>query len=129
MIALPLMKNKLSTIVIFSVFVISRSVAFSRAPTVSFSHSRSVPGFVPRAFITYLCSCSSEELDELSELKREIRAVKHCLKGGDSTVSEDILEFIPIYEGGDKAFLRGMLKDLQREKMALIGSKGTLRVE
>lgn len=80
--------------------------------------------------ITYLCSSSSEELDELSELRREIRAVKHCLKGGDSTaVSEDILEFIPIYEGGDKEYLRGMLKDLQREKMALIEGKGTLRVE
>ena len=66
--------------------------------------------------------------------------MKHLLKGGNSTTaSEDIRESILIYEGGDKDWLRGILKDLQREKSALqeketaliisqaaVGSKGSL---
>ena len=42
------------------------------------------------------------------------------MKGGNSTTaSEDIRESVLIYEGGDKDWLRGMLKDLQREKTEL----------
>ena len=60
------------------------------------------------------------------------------MKGGNSTTaSEDIRESILIYEGGDKDWLRGILKDLQREKLveketaliisqAAVGSKGML---
>ena len=79
-----------------------------------------------------------------------MRAFEHLLKGGNSTTaSEDIRESVLIYEGSDKEYLRGMLKDLQdnvnklqdkenellKQKTALIisqaavESKGTLRVE
>ena len=56
------------------------------------------------------------------------------------TAPEDIREFIPIYEGGDKDWLCSILKDLQREivveketvlsiSQAAVESKaGTLRV-
>ena len=45
--------------------------------------------------------------------------MKHLLKGGNAiTAPEDIRESVLIYEGADKEYLRGMLKDLQREKTA-----------
>ena len=63
------------------------------------------------------------------------------MKGGNSTTApEGIRDFVLIYEGGDKDWLRSMLKDLQREKVvdketvlaisqAAVESKaGTLRV-
>ena len=62
-----------------------------------------------------------------------MRAVKHLLKGGNSTTApEDIREYVLIYEGGDEEYLRDILKLLQRQKTALVSrqlveSKGTLR--
>ena len=72
------------------------------------------------------------------------------MKGGNSTTaSEDIREFVLIYEGSDKEYLRSMLNKLQDKKnellkqktvlqeketalivsQAAVESKGTLRVE
>ena len=49
-----------------------------------------------------------------------MKALKHLLKGGNSTTaSEDIHESVLIYEGGDKEFLRSMLQSLQRKETAL----------
>ena len=93
--------------------------------------------------LTSSSSSSSSIPEKFDTLEKEIGALKHILKGGYSTTaSEDIRESVLIYEGGDKDWLRGMLKDLQgmlndlqREKTALITSqaavesKGTLRVE
>ena len=77
---------------------------------------------------------SSSSTDDLNEVKKEIRAVKHILKGGDSTkASNDILEFLPIYKGRNEDFLTSMLAKLQDKEMALIlnkasvESKGALR--
>jgi hypothetical protein len=82
---------------------------------------------------TFLSSSNPNELDAL---KKEIEALKHLLKGGNSTTaSEDIRESALIYEGGDKNWLRSVLKDLLDEKKALIvsqaavESKCTLRFE
>ncbi len=91
----------------------------------------------PRVLTASFCSShgSSSNHDDLNEVKKEIRAVKHTLKGGDSTkASEDILDFLPIYKGRNEDFLTSMLEKLQDEKVALISQapveiKGTLRVE
>jgi hypothetical protein len=87
----------------------------------------------PQLVTTFLSSSSPEKFDAL---EKEIRALKHLLKGGNSTTaSEDIRESVLIYEGGDKEYLRGILKHLQEKETALIisqaavESKGTLRVE
>ena len=94
----------------------------------------------PRLVSTFLSSSSP---DKFHALEKEIGALKHLLKGGNSTTaSEDIRESVLIYEGGDKDWLRGILKDLQRKETALqeketarivsqtaVESKGTLRVE
>ena len=49
------------------------------------------------------------------------------MKGGNSTTaSEDIRESVLIYEGGDKEYLRSMLKDLQRKETALQEEKTAL---
>jgi hypothetical protein len=59
--------------------------------------------------------------NKLDVLGKEIEAVKHVLKGDNSTsASEDIREFIRIYDGGKTEWLRGMLSELQREKSALV---------
>jgi hypothetical protein len=100
----------------------------------------------PRLVTTFLSSSNPENFDAL---EKEIGALKHLLKGGNSTTaSEDIQESVLIYEGGDKDWLRGILKDLQEEKTALrrketalqeektaliisqaaVGSKGTLNM-
>ena len=86
---------------------------------------------------------SSSIPEKFDTLEKEIGALEHLLKGGNSTyASEDIRESVLIYEGGDKEYLRGMLKDLQREKtelqiektalitgQAAVESIGTLREE
>ena len=57
--------------------------------------------------------------EKFNALEKKIRALEHLLKGGNFTSApNDIRESVLIYEGGDKEFLRGMLKDLQREKTA-----------
>jgi len=103
----------------------------------SSSFSQSFATSRPRLVSTFLSSSSP---DKFEALEKKIGALEHLLKGGNSTTaSEDIRESILIYEGGDKEYLRSMLKDLQRkdtalqeEKTALIisqaavGSKGML---
>ena len=65
----------------------------------------------------------------LDALEKKIRALEHLLKGGNSTTaSEDIREFVLVYEGGDKSLLLGILKALQEEKAA-IQSKDTVPQE
>ena len=72
------------------------------------SRSRSIPG-------------------KFDQLEKKIGALEHRLKGGNSTnASEDIRESVLIYEGGDKDYLRGMLKDLQDEKIELLKQETAL---
>jgi len=79
---------------------------------------------------TFLSSSSSP--DKLDVLKMKVGAVEHLLKDGNSlTAPEDIREFVRIFEGGDKDWLRGILKDLQREivvekEMVLAISQGAV---
>jgi len=88
----------------------------------------------PRLVTTFLSGNNANELDAL---EKEIEALKHLLKGGNSTTaSEDIRESALIYEGGDKNWLRSVLKILLEEKTALViisqaavESKDTLRFE
>ena len=52
---------------------------------------------------------SSSIPEKFDTLEKEIGALEHLLKGGNSTyASEDIRESVLIYEGGDKEYLRGM---------------------
>jgi hypothetical protein len=101
----------------------------------SSSFSQSFATCRPRLVTTFLSSSSPDKFDAL---EKKIGALEHLLKGFNSTnASEDIRESVLIYEGGDKDWLRGILKDLQREKLveketaliisqAAVGSKGTL---
>ena len=64
---------------------------------------------------------------ETGALKQEIGALKHLLKGGNSTTaSEDIREFVLIYEGSDKEYLRSMLDKIQDEKNELLKQETAL---
>jgi hypothetical protein len=93
------------------------------AAWISSSFSRHFETSPPRLVATFLSSSNPEKLDALEE---ETRALKHLLKGGNSTTaSEDIRESVLIYEGGDKDWLRGILKDLINiQSKAAVGSKG-----
>ena len=114
---------------------------------VSTSFSRTITPS-PRSFTTFLSirkprsSSSAKHLSKakFDALEKEIGAIKHLLKGGNSTTeAEDIREFIPIYEGCDKATLLSLLEKLQdkenellKQNTALISktaieSEGTLR--
>ena len=98
----------------------------SRQQLVSSSSSRTVTPF-PRLLTTFLSnskprssSARQQSKAKVDELEKKIEALEHLLKGGNSTTaSENIRESVLIYEGSDKEYLRGMLKDLQREKSAL----------
>ena len=96
----------------------------SRQQLVSSSFCRTVTPSL-RSFTTFLSNSKNA-------LEIKIGALEHLLKGGKATTaSEDIRETVLIYEGSDKEYLRGMIKDLQGEKTALssqaaVGSKGTL---
>ena len=82
----------------------------------------------PRSFTTFLSSSkprssSAKRLskEKFDALEKKIGALEHLLKGGNyTTAAEDIREFILIYEGSDKEYQRGMLKELQTEKSALL---------
>ena len=97
------------------------------AALVSSSSSRCFTKSPPRSMDTRLSDSkrrppSSKQLlkANLDALEKKIRALEHLLKGGNSTTaSEDIREFVLIYEGGDKEYLRGMLNNLQEEKTAI----------
>ena len=98
---------------------------------VSSSFSQPFSTSPPRLVTTFLSSSNPETFYE-SGIK--IRALEHLLKGGSYiTASEDIREFVLIYEGSDKDWLRSMLKTLQEKETALIisqaavESKGLLR--
>jgi hypothetical protein len=98
----------------------------SRQQLVSSSFSRTVTAS-PRSVPTFLSnskrrSPSPRQLSKakLDALEKKIGALEHLLKGGNSTTaSEGIRESVLIYEGGDKDWLRGILKDLQRKETAL----------
>ena len=98
----------------------------SRQQLVSSSFSRTVTPSL-RSFMTFLSnskprSSSARHISKakFDALEKEIGALKHLMKGGNSTTaSADIRESVLIYEGSGKQYLRGMLKDLQREKSAL----------
>ena len=97
----------------------------SRQQLVSSSFSRTVTPSL-RSFTTFLSNSKPRSSSarhtskaKFDALEKEIGALKHLLKGGNSTTaSADIREFVLIYEGSSKQYLRGMLKDLQREKSA-----------
>ena len=131
----------------------------SRQQLVSSSFSRTVTPSLrsfatpPPRLVTTLLDSSSSNPEVFNLLEKKIGALKHLLKGGNSTTaSEDIRESVLIYEGSDKEFLRSMIKGLQEEKTerqrekserqrkdaalqeektalsrAAVGSKGTLR--
>ena len=113
--------------------------AFARKAPAAWDLPASATTTRPRLVTMFLGRSSSP--DKLDVLEKEMEALKHLLFGGNSlTAPEDIRNFVLIYEGGDKDWLRSMLKDLQREKVvdketvlaisqAAVESKaGTLRV-
>ena len=55
----------------------------------------------------------------LKEADLKIKAVKYCLYDDVSTPPDDILDYLPIYQGGDKNFLQSMLNTLIQDKHAL----------
>jgi hypothetical protein len=81
---------------------------------------------------TFLGRSSSP--DKLDALEKEMEALMHILKGGNSlTAPEGIRDFVLIYEGGDKDWLRGILKVdkemvLSISQAAVESKAGTLRV-
>jgi hypothetical protein len=116
-------------------------------PLVSSSFFRWVT-FSPRSFAIFLSnrkprskSASHILQAKFDAMEKKIAALEYLMKGGNSTTaSEEIRDSVLTYEGSSKQYLRGMLKDLQREKSALqeektalvisqtaIGSKGTLK--
>ena len=108
----------------------------------SSSISRSVTALIPRTitpsprmFTTSIFSSSSSSSPEKRDaLEKRIGALRHLLNGGNSTTaSDDIREFVPIYEGADKDWLLSMLDllewektELQRRDVALQRLKSTL---
>jgi len=67
---------------------------------------------------------------EIRKLEAKINALQHLLKGGNSTTApEDIREFIPIYEGGNKDWLCSMLSGLLSERLALLKEETALQKE
>ena len=86
----------------------------------------------PRLVATFLGRSSSP--DKLDALEKEMEALMHILKGGNSlTAPEGIRDFVLIYEGGDKDWLRGILKVdkemvLSISQAAVESKAGTLRV-
>ena len=108
-----------------------QSVSYSREQLVSpFSRTITLP---PRS-ATALQSNSKrlspsprQSNAKLDALEKEIGALKHLLKGGNSTTaSEDIREFVLIYEGSDKEYLRSMLDKIQDEKNELLKQETAL---
>jgi hypothetical protein len=85
-----------------------------------------------RSFTTFLSSKPRSTQNpfpaKFDALEKELGALKHLLKGGNSTTaSENIRESVLIYEGSDKKYLRDMIKDLQREKSELQREKSALQ--
>ena len=95
--------------------------------------------FSPRSFTTSLnTSPASPNIpNQLKKLELKLEAVKYCLDnvGFDKKPKiddEGFRKMVQRYEGSDKKYLQGMLKDLQHKETALIisqaaiESKGTL---
>ena len=100
------------------------------------SFSRSFTTFSPRSFTTSLNTSpgSSNILNQLNKLELDLEAVKYCLDnfgsdGKPKIDDEGIRKMVQRYEGSDKEYLRGMLKDLQEEKTALRRKETALQEE
>ena len=129
-----------------SSFVCRQQLLTSRQQLISSSFSRTVSTSLRSFTFQSNNKPRSKSARQISKakfdaLEKKIEALEHLMKGGNSTTaSEDIRESVLIYEGSGKEYLRSMLQSLQEEKTALqreksalsqavVGSKGTLRVE
>ena len=66
---------------------------------------------------------SFDAVDRLQELAWEIETVKRCLKNDTSPPPPEIQNYLPIYDGGDKTWLRDMLRELQVKETKLLPSQ------
>ena len=63
---------------------------------------------------------SSKLQEDLEEVRLRIKELEYCLKGGTSAPSDDIAEYVPIYEETRREILSSLLVKLQENKNLLL---------